>query len=350
MSTNTHFVSLTNSRQHLQDSAQEIPSTHSKSETNEMKIAIGYGLHRTFRQDQLSSPSPLTSPTSQNENPLPPSPSFWNSIANWWRGKSNQQSLPLNEKKRAPSPKPLDSTPLLDAPSFDSEDLQNLQLPAAPTKQMKKWMPSDVSEGLNLMSQHSLDAIISIICHMQLELEKEHVKVADSTFSKYLQFQKTQQTVLQEIKDVLVKDAGVLNYFKTAQNVAMAAGAIAGIAAAAAAAGVLLPVSAFITSAVGVKAGDLFLSTATKMGTIGPSVTAGLTGLSAGSKMYFEHRSNQHRAEHEEHQHRDRYYNARTDDTRNRLADIHGNSGAFEELLFKQLKRLNILRKIVLKR
>ena len=251
-------------------------------EAKEVRVATGYGLHQVFKQDRLASPPVLL----QNTPPpsrVPPEtgaipttpPSFWNSVSTWWSGGEQVTSnKPTTSATSFAVPKPLDSTPTLDAPESIPADLQAAHFPAPSTKkQTKKWMPSEISDGLKLMSQHSIDAIISIICHLQLDLEKEHVKVADSTFSKYLQFQKMQQSVLQEIKDVLVKDENVLNYFKTAQSVTMAAGFLAGIAAAAMAAGVLVTAAAFIASTAGATVGSMFMSAATAMGTIGPSVT-----------------------------------------------------------------------------
>lgn len=290
-----------------------------------------FGRHHTHGKDSLSA-----------KQETPSSPSLWNRFSAWWNGSSSPvtAATPLQE-----AVKPLSATPPLEPPTAS---LIQDKLPPSPTA--PKWKLTSIEEGIAQMSQHSIDAILFIISEAQLDLEKEHAKIAETTHTKYIAFQQAQQKILHEIKDVLLKDEKVLNYFKTAQNVTLAAATIAGLAAAATAMGVLVPATALVGATCGAAAEMIFWNAATIMATTGSAAAAGMSGLTTAGKLYAETSANARRAAHERHQHRDRYLDGCLENSRNRLGGIHENSTSFQDLWLQQLKRLDVLRKMILKR
>lgn len=255
-----------------------------------------------------------------------------------------QNISPLNQSDEN-SPKPLSRIPQLEKPI-----IRNFDIPNCKAKKVKSLDSDELISGLQLLSPQSIEEIVTAICIAQLDLEKEHVKTVETTQSKYLEFQKAQQKLLQDIREILMKDENVLAYFKTGQAVALAAGIVAGIAAAAISFGLLAPAAGVIATIAGSTAGSIFFSIASTIGVIGPAATAGLSGLTFSGHAYMKYQTGEHQAEGERTQHIERYLNERLEDTRNRLSTIAENDGAFKEHWLQLLKRANILRKLIFRK
>jgi hypothetical protein len=312
------------------------------------------GLHQVFNQDTLNQvPQEILSQAVEMEALTP---TLWSKILSWWKEPEKtpaSQPLPSSsiDALEMINPKPINPVPALEPPDNIPADLQAAQFPSVSKQTTKNLLtPSQITEGLALMNERTIESIMFILFKAQIELEKENANIAEGTFSKYLDFQKLQQKVLQEIKDILVKDEKVAEYFGKAQTLTMAAGFITGLAMAAMSFGLLGPVAGFIGTAAGPLAANTFMATATTIGTIGPAVTAGLTGLTWGSKMYFQMRFNEDKAKHEEYQYQEKYYDHRSDDSRERLMTIAEADSVFKECWIRLLKRSDKMRKIVLKK
>lgn len=255
-----------------------------------------------------------------------------------------ENEIPSNQISEN-SPKPLSRIPQLEEPLN-----QHFDIPLCKTKKRQSLGSEELISGLQLLSPQSIEEIVTAICLAQLDLEKEHVKTAESTHTKYLEFQKAQQKLLQDIREILMKDENVLAYFKTGQAVALAAGLVAGIAAAALSFGLLAPAAGVIATIAGSTASSIFFSVASTIGVIGPAATAGLSGLTLGGHAYMKYQSGEHKAENEKTQHIERYLNERLEDTRNRLSTIAENDGAFKEHWFQLLKRATIMLKLIFRK
>ncbi len=332
---------------------KETPSSDLLDQENK-PLTTSLGLPQVFNQDHLNQASQEILAQTIELEAL--TPSLWNKILSWWAEPEKTSSSKLlsaasSEKMEMANPEPISPVPTLEQPDHIPPDLQAgqfLPLQKKPTKNL--LTPSQITEGLALMSERTIESIMYVIFKAQIELEKESANIAEGTFAKYLAFQKLQQKVLQEIKDILAKDETVASYFGKAQTFMMAAGFLSGVTMAAMSFGLLGPTTGFIRALAGQMAADVFMATATAIGTIGPAVTAGLTGLTLASKTYFQMRFNEDKAKHEEYQHQEKYYDSRSDDSRERLMTIAEADGVFKECWIRLLKRCDKMRQIVLKK
>lgn len=328
----------------LSQEAQEVG--HNQSKTS-------LGLHEVFNKDTLNSLDFV----SQTMEMHAVTPSLWNRIISWfWKPEtvSPPKTMESAATKNLPLPsiEPINLVPAIDPPEHMPADLEGAKFPGASKKTpLKNVVQSkDIEEILAQMSEQTLESVMFIVFKAMLELEKENAKSTETTFTKYIDYQKLQQNVLQEIKDVLMKDEKIAKRLETVQTYAAAAALLSGVAMAAVSFGLLAPVGGFIGATIGASAGSAFVAAATAVGTIGPPVTAGLTGLTLGSKAYFKRRMQEDQAKHEEFSYKDKYYNSRLDDMRARLWTISEADGAFKEHWIRALKRLDRMRKLVLKK
>lgn len=317
----------------------------------------GLPLHQVFNKDTLNGLAEDFAFQAMELDDV--TPSLWSRITSWWEKPKTApltqvvvQPAEMEKSPLAASMEPINSVPAIDPPDHIAEDLLEAELPPISKKTpLKSSLTSgEMSEALALMSQQTIEAVMFIIYKAQIELEKDNAYTTEGTFSKYLAYQKKQQEVLQEIKDVLVKDENVANKLATAQNITAAAAIISGVAAAAMSFGLLGPVGGFVGAALGQTAAGLFMGAATAIGTYGPAVTAGLTGLTLGSKAYFKRRTNEDKAKHEEFSFKDKYYNDRLEDMRTRLTDISQKDDVFKENWIRSLKRWNKLIQLLSKK
>lgn len=283
---------------------------------------------------------------------------LWTKISSLWKNPEKDAAsrispADLRAAQENSIPERISHVPEIEAPDMIPADLQAAKFPS-PSKKANlknKLTPSEIFQGLTLMSERSIESIMFIIFKAQIELEKENANVKEGTFSKFIDFQKLQQKVLQEIKDVLAKDEKVVGFFQLGQNISTAASVLTGLAAAALTFGLLVPVGGFIGAAFGPFARDAFLIIVSTLGSQGfVVVSAGLTGLTVATKAYFKRLFNEHKAEHEDYEHLDRYYNDRLDDSRNRLMTTAEADMAFKEYWIRLLKRSDKMRKIVFKK
>lgn len=300
----------------------------------EEQSSLNCGLHKNFGCESLSK----TPPPSKTSKEI---------LSSLLSSAEQENAQPVNEEEK-PFTTPIPREPQLEKP------LTPLSFDIPRSKNVQKNEPSLTQEEFDLvlqqMSSKTLEDIVASICTSQLDLEHIHAKTVETTHTRYLAFQKTQQRLLQDIQDILMKDEKMLSHLKTGQAVALTASFLAGIAAAAVSFGLLAPAAAAIGQIAGASAAAMFVSTATTISTVGPAATASLSGLTTVSRMYIQHQTNEHRAESEERQHNERYLNERLEDTRNRLSTISETDEAFKEHWHKLSKRLRIMLKIILRK
>lgn len=341
---------LTTEKVHLEGSDFQEEGVAPENQKDQHSFSnTGLPIYQVFEKDEL---------VKQTENMLVEevSSSLWNKISSWWRSSEKNPNLPdptsqPTERVIKEKLSPINLIPAIDPPENISLDLQGkLSSILKKTASQPTLTPTDIARGLAVMSEHTIEAIMAVIFKTQIELEKENANIAEKTFSKYLDFQKMQQKVLQEIKEILEKDENVANHLQTAQKITLVASFISGIAMAAMSFGLLGHVGRFIGDTVGRQAAATFMFIASSLGTIGPSMSAGLTGLTMGTKSYFQSRTNEHKAKHEEYEYKDRYYNDCVENSRNRLVTTAETDSVFKEHWIRFLRRLDKMRKIVFKK
>lgn len=311
---------------HVDEAVNQNMEGFSLQEKQDFTPPTGLALHQVFDRDILHE---LLSQSTEVETITP---SLWQRIFAWFTKENKGSTLQKSESKtiagsKEIKPEAISPIPVLDMPETHVNEIPSTKLPSISKKDDLKTRltSSDIEEAFSLMSEQSIEAIMFIIFKLQIQLEKENANAAESTFSKYLDFQKHQQQILGEIKDALVNDEAIVKRFGTAQNIAVY---MAGIAAFAAGFGLLGPVWSF-------------LSTAT---------TAGLTAVTLGGKAYFQRLMNDHQAKHEDYAHYDQYYNNRIDDSRNRLMGTAEADTIFKERWIQFLRRSDKMRKLVFKK
>lgn len=278
--------------------------------------------------------------------------SLWNSICFWKQPEkdvSTQVSpADLRAVQERAIPEKISHVPKLEAPDMIPADLQAAKFPLNPKKASGKSLLTltEICEGLALMSEHSIESIMFIIFKAQLELEKDNANVIEGTYAKYMQFQKLQQAMLQEMKDILAKDEKVAGYFQTGQNILLAASYLAGVAALATMWGIDASIAGFISAGYGPVAGQMFLAAVQGF----PIVCGGLLGLATITKTYFKRKLNEHQAGQEEFAHLDRYYDHHVDYSRDRLMSTAEAATSFQDRWLQLLKRNDKMRKMVFRK
>jgi hypothetical protein len=311
----------------MESFAQELDSFTSEPEEEEKPS--GLALHQVFGQDSLnpkgSLPTEGTLPIQKLSNTAESeasTPSFWSKILSffaWWykpevKAQTLSPSTPSQDLLEVDEPEPISPVPNLEGSDCIPPDLMANKKPPHSTKKNdnERLSQKQLSEGLLLMSKHTIEQIMMIICKAQIELERENAKIAEGSFSKYQEFKKLQEKVLEEIKDALVKDEKIVNIFNIAQ-IALLASFVCGLLAAASTGGLIAPLQA--------------------------AATATFTALATASKAYFERQLNVDKAKHEQYNHQDKYFDDRIEDTRQQLIAIADTDSAFKERLINQLKR-----------
>jgi len=297
----------------------------------------GQALHQVFGQDVLVE--------NGNKAPLPQAAStaaastltssLWSKVIGLFK-KSDLQEISQVDPSTSPEmlvedkPQPINPVPFLEPPTHIPDDLKMIKL----TKPQKKsdihtrLLSKDIEEALLVMNKRPIEAILFNVLMTQSELEKEHAVVAEGTYTKYLDFQKKQQELLLEIKEVIVKDENVNRIFGTAKNIALFATFVAGAISVAATYGAVAPVWAGFSTAT----------------------TAGLAALTQAGGSYFQRCLDEHKASHENYTHHDRYYSDRSDVSRDRLLSIAETDTALKKVLGDLLKRSNKMREFIHKK
>lgn len=306
--------------------------TQESSPSKESLNPVGLPLHQVFGQDVLEN-TPSDTTISVEESATAITDSLWNKLLSLFKKSDSapvvQGNLSQNvEEVILKKPETINPIPILEQPDHIPEDLktEKLLLPQGKNNNKLKLHSADIEEALLLMSSRSIESIMFIVFKMQTQLEKDHVVVAEGTHSKYLEFQKMQQQLLSDIKDVIVKDENVAKHFGTAKNIALFATFVAGAISVAASYGLMAPLWAG-------------LSTAT---------SAGLAATTQAGGSYFQRRLDEHNADRENYTHHDRYYGDRLEDTRNRLMSTAEADTVFKERWGQFLKRSDKMRKLIL--
>ena len=313
-----------------------------------LKNPAGYGLHQAFSKDVLSLSAPANSIEKSSQSEMQKS-SFLSKITPWWvepdlKIKSSTVSAPA---ETTPSPaaktEPISLVPVLDNPEIVRNDLKPPLLPqpslpqpspaANKSNQNEKISHKEVMEALSLMSDRTIEDIMRIILKAQFELEKENAAVAEGTYSKFQNLKKAKEKMLEEIKDVLEKDENRMWLVGGAQNVAVFANVICGVAT-------------FLV-AVGFPYFPAFMAGATM---VAPIATAALTAITTGARAYFERKGDEHKAKHDLSDHQDKIYGDLVDEARERLSGIADMDAEFKERMIYLLKRFAKMGKLVLQR
>lgn len=296
---------------------------------------IGKGLHRVFNQDTLNQRTEAPSETSISKPERSTSPSFLEKVLAWCKGTNNPKpkaevekfpSLPVSEIPKAISP-----IPVLEAPNQMTEELASLKLPApSRTAELKEKLTSaDLDEAIALMSSQSIESIMFLIFRTQIGLEKEKANVIESTYNKYVDAQQLQQKLLGDIKDILIKDERIAERFGTAQKISLLAATVAGLLSFGAP--YLSPIWVTVSSVTAAAAG-------------------GLSVLTNGGEVYFQHQANEHKALHSTYNHKTKYYEERSDNFQERLMGTAEADTVFKERWAKLLRRNDKMRQLILKK
>ncbi len=275
----------------------------------------GSAIHEIFNTDTLESFSSSSTPKEKLEKAQL---SLWEWLLSWFK---NGEKQPINDSETSISETIINPIPQLEAPR------SKLEIDVIETKKkVEKISMRDIEEITSQITKESMEAILFIIFKHHLELQKENANVVEKTYSKYREFQKYQQELLSQIKDVLIKDQVTGKYFETAQNAALLSNIAAGLISGAVA-------FQYLNPAWGVAS----------------TLTSGfLTASTLGAKSYFQYLMNEHKGDHEEFTHKDQYFNQRTDDSRDRLIETIEKDNAYSEGWIRHLRRSNKMREAVL--
>lgn len=317
---------------------QEIGATSLEAESQANESAtVGVACHEVFDKDTLTPASQSISshtiePASLAEL-APLTDSFWSKILSWWQNPPVSHSSSL-EPVVVSQVEPISPIPALEPPA------ETMHFPFTPekSKSTHKLTDSQIVEGLSLMSALTLDAILFIIFQAQLKLEEENAKTAEGTFSKYQEFKQFQEKILREVKDVLAKDEKVLNFFKKAQNLTVAASFLCGMIAAATTFGLFSAAPAAV------------IVVASILGTAGPIVIASLTALTTGIKSYYKIRFNECQAKHEIFSHQDSHYKDCVDGAYDKLTAIADSDEVFKGRFAQMIQRNKKMKRLVLEK
>ncbi len=325
--------------QNIEQSPLEIPVNPAQPKERE--------IYSAFDRDIIENPSiPIQLGTSENSTP-----SIWNKLISWWKG-TDKDASPISSRQVSSEKEhvqPVNPRPTLAPPTNNSYPLDD-SLVKRNAHIKKSYDPIDIQEGLSLMDERTLEEIMPIIFKSQAELEKENANVIEGTSAKYRQFQELQQKMLQEMKDTLAKNEKIGNRLNTMQSITVGASLISGMATAALSFHLLGPASSFLQAVAGPSAAallTLFTSIAAKAG---PGISAGLAALSTGTKTYFTRKRDEHKAKHIEYEHANQCYNDDIDHSNERFMQTAEADSVFKEHWIRFLKRLDKMRKIILKK
>jgi hypothetical protein len=273
--------------------------------------------------------------------------SLWSKIFSWWYQPDVKTQSPAYTASEVDllevdEVEPISPVPVIDEPDQLPADLEAAKLPPALRKTKyneKKLAERELLDALSLMSDRTIEQIMYIILQVQIELEKDNANIAEGSFTKYQDFKKLQEKSLQDIQEVLRRDEKVAGKLKTAQNIAIAASFICGLAAAAVSFGVVPA------------AGGLLIGAVNILGSLGPVIATGvIAGMTKLSNLYFKKRLNEDNAQHVQFKYQDQYCDDRLEDSRNQLMAIAESDNVFKEQLIHLFKRFQKMCQLILER
>jgi hypothetical protein len=267
-------------------------------------------------------------------------PSFWSRLASWFSVADADVSTPT-EAPKVVANKPIELLPELEIPEDYPPELEDAFLTPPPqSKRARKAMTQhELDDIIALLSDKTIEEIMSIVVCSQMELDKENANVVQDTFQKYQNIRKLQDKVLEQIKDALEKDQNFLSKCQTAQSIAIAASFISGIAVVAAAS----PLLAVVAPAV-------IFSAIAGVAAYGPAAAATATGLATASRAYSQRRLNEDQAKHDKYSHHDKSLSNRIDEACERLMTTAETDEAFKETMMKLLKRMSRMNQLVIQK
>lgn len=273
--------------------------------------------------------------------------SLWSKIFSWWYQPDVRTQGPTYTSSEVDllevdEVEPISPVPVIDEPDQLPADLEAAKLPPAFRKTKyneKKMTERELLDALSQMSDRTIEQIMYIILQVQIELEKDNANSAEGSFAKYRDFKKLQEKALQDIQKVLREDEKTAGRWKTAQNIAIAASFVCGLAAAAVSFGVVPA------------AGGLLIGAVNVLGSFGPVVATGIiAGLTKFCNLSFKKRLNKDNAEHVQFKYQDQYCDDRLEDSRNQLTAIAESDNVFKEQLIHLFKRFQKMCQLILER
>lgn len=326
----------------LETEKNEAPSTNQESPK-------GLTLDQVFDSDILVDASVGLLPFNE-ELGEQTTPGFLNKFFSWWippnlktEKVSHPPDISLVDSTESDT-KPLSPIPELDPPSALPPDLATAIFPSPPKKVElgSKLTDGEIVNGLSCMNAITMEAILMAILNAEFELEKQNAETIEGTLSKYHAFKKLHDQLFQEIKEALAKDEKLSKFFKTSQNIAVAAHFISGLAAIAANANnrFKVTIDAMLGNHEFIKAAyHTFIGAASFVAGAGVLVPAALTALTTGAKAYFDRRFKEDQAVHEQFNHQEKHYHDSTEAARQHLMSIANADNIFKERFIELLKR-----------
>lgn len=296
------------------------------------------GLYGVFNKDTLQ--VVLDKPLSKElencqtlENYKTNDPTLREKFVAWWKGTQKNTVAHIEEPSNQDNSPiaPVNSVPTLELPDNLPPDLENILVSHPPFNVQKLLTTQEIYDSITAMSDRTIESIMFIIFKVQFESEQKWADGADKTYSKYMEFQKKQGEVLQELKEVLMKDENFLAWVDGAQNVLTVASLLTGIGLAAASFGVLGPLGEFIAQ-------------------MGAGAAAGLAAVAKGTEMYYKGRWKDSSAKLDISKSLDTYYDHRADDARERLLSIGKSDNMYKDAWIRLMKRMDGMKRIVLRK
>lgn len=200
--------------------SEKLDSTEEVEENNNIVLSVPYQ-SKTLEElypDQINLSFDKIEGKNTNLSLLERLRNFWNSF-----GKSQAVAI---AKKEVEGTDAISFAPVLEKPA---NLIENIKLPKL-KEPSSSLSDEQVFEGLSQLSEESLYQIMLSVLIIQNESCQKNMLMAMEDFERFHQAQILDQKVLKEIKQTLVKDEKVRNFFKTTQNIALAVGTVATLA------------------------------------------------------------------------------------------------------------------------
>jgi hypothetical protein len=288
----------------------------------------GLPLHEIFKDDTQSSSNPAKTELSLK--------SGW--LSTWLPLKTKENTSTVEAPTQtvaveAAKPRPIDSTPMLEKPDLIDESLSVAPFSktgdTAVKGSEKKYM-----EAIALMSSLSMEQVMTIVMKEQLEIEKDRLVTTQDGLLKLQDLKKLHQQTVDNVRDHLLKDEKVYNFFGSAASVAKFASFLCSFVA--------LAVS--LAGAAGIAAPAAL----TYAMTVGTYSTSGFTAIVKGGQYYSETRVNQDKAALIESNHKRKSSNEQIDSHSEKVLSISEANTQFEEHLISLLKMRERMGKVIL--
>lgn len=190
---------------------------HEEDENQADKPSKGKTLDEIFSQNS----APPQEDTTQSIG-------FFQRMLNFFKSQEAKEASRITEKKQEPSA--INFTPVIDEPDqFDPRLLKHKIL--KPIDLSPNLSNKQIYEGLSRMSPATAREVMVIVLAAQQELAREGALLHIDDLERFQKTQKLQRQILKEITEALKHDEAVSGYFKTAQNISMAAGVLTTVAA-----------------------------------------------------------------------------------------------------------------------